>query len=183
MPISAATPAAARGSESAMLRRICSRDSWEGARVIPWPPERVDQLQQPASELGVGDLGDQLRGAEVDADVARLAPPEAVGVAIARQRGHDRVADRGQDRPLGVAQHVSASSPEPIDRDLVPGLAGWPVASRVRANRARAVARPANPAGAETSRNAVLRPVLRQDEVVPVDRLLGGVGEQLTHLL
>src|SRR5262245_9220430 len=54
MPISAPTPAAARGSDSAVLRRICSRDSCDGARVIPWPPRASSSVKSPSRSSGSG---------------------------------------------------------------------------------------------------------------------------------
>ena len=69
--------------------------------------ERVDQHQKPAAELRAGISEISWLDAQVDAEVARLARPEAVRVAVARDRGDDRVADRGQGRPLCVAQHAA----------------------------------------------------------------------------
>ncbi len=54
IPMSAATPAAASGPDSAMLRRICSRDSWLGERRIPWAPIASSSCARPARSISSG---------------------------------------------------------------------------------------------------------------------------------
>ena len=107
MPINAATPAAARGSERAAFLRICSRDSCEGALGDALFSDRVDQDQEAPAQLRVGDLRDQLGRAQVDSQIARLQRPESLWVATTRQRGDDGVADRGQGRLLCIAQRAA----------------------------------------------------------------------------
>ena len=100
MPTSAPTPAAASGDESETLRSTCSRESWRGDPADALLAEGLDQLDQAALDDRVGDLRDQLGGGIVHADVAGAPRPEAVGVPVALDRGHDRVADRAQYRAL-----------------------------------------------------------------------------------
>ena len=87
-----------------MLRRICSREGCE-APVDPLRADRGDQLAQPVDQHRVRDLRDQLRRGGVHSEVRRLARPEPVGIPVALDRRHDRVADRRQRRALSVAQH------------------------------------------------------------------------------
>src|SRR5882757_9234304 len=118
MLISAATPAAARGSESAVLRRICSLDSCEGARVIPWPPSASISISNPPRSSGSGIS--EISWAAPTSTPMSLAW-RAHSPSGSRSRGSDgTTVSQTAVRTACCAslRTVPASSPEPIDTGL-----------------------------------------------------------------
>ncbi len=78
--------------------------------VDPLRADRGDQLTQPVDQRRVRDLCDQVCRGGVHSEVRRLARPEPVGIPVALDRRHDRVADRRQAARSASLSTTAASS-------------------------------------------------------------------------
>src|SRR6266516_2820402 len=136
MPISAPIPCAARGSERAVFRRICSRDSWEGARVMPCPPSASSSWSSPPRSSGSG-ISSISWAAPASTPMSLALRPQCPSGS--RSRGTEGATE--SQTAVRVARCASlstapASSPAPIALDFT---GDWPAGQGLREDEVVAV--------------------------------------------